>query len=1038
MGPQSSALPFGSKPGASSNHARSPSTVQSMLGGSLPPSLQVPPRPTSIYDTLWISSNESGLYVRSVRWKYDAVKGGIKIGWGLKGKVEVLEEGELQSGGEEAEVKGLVGIVRLWNAGYLLVIVESKQAGSFPSSVHPIYKIGNVQAIPLVPTEAQEAIRKLCSFVSHVRSRDAPADSRASIEENAARSDWLRSGEVQTPGPEREENQTESEEETTAKSNAPGLFNWNPFIKGSSAVSSAIPSRTTSPGPRRPADEPTQAPSEFSAPSISQSGPSLTPASSTSASRSQLESKVVLSIASQFASGQMFFSYDVDLTTNLNAKQAKLGGFEGREEDLIEPSLHLPLWRRVERRFWWNEWLSREFVDAGLHAYVLPIMQGWVQTATLHFPRSINTLTSKSESTSSSSSSSSSEEDENDDDTESKKISGKMPVRLTVISRRSRDRAGLRYQRRGIDDEGDVANFVETEQIVQAEGRTFSFTQIRGSIPLFWSQSPYSASALALKPAPMLDRPVEDSKGPMTVHFDTLNKHYGPQAIVSLSELTGKEAVVTNGYRDLLASLGRDDVQYTQFDFHHECRGMKFENVSKLVHQLDRTFANQGYFELGPLSKTQKGTFRTNCIDCLDRTNVVQSAFARSVLTTQLASVGLTNLSALPRSTLETVFNDIWANNGDAISKAYAGTSALKGDFTRTGKRDFHGMINDGLNSLARMYSSSFTDFFAQAIISFMLGQRSISIFTEFSEKLQVSEPSNLLRLSIIRAEAIETCTARVLNEGETRQAGWTLFSPVEQSRTISPSFEEKVLLLTEQALYVCSYEFQLEKVVSFTRIPLATVLGLQRGEYILSPLQESGKDPEENYGFKIIYEDTDESTTRLTSYSLTNKISSSSHSQYDSSSPSVSNPANSSTTQKRRSLLKPFSFSKSSAENAPVPSTTTVPIPPSKFFAFKAIPRDILLHKRNRPDLTYTLPVGGTEDDEGLNDGQTCREFIEGAVSKIKVACSEAGSGSDGLLGPGKKFIEEESIVSLAQAEKQTSWSDRVEYGIKRFLWLY
>jgi hypothetical protein len=44
-----------------------------------------------------------------------------------------------------------------------------------------------------------------------------------------------------------------------------------------------------------------------------------------------------------------------------------------------------------------------------------------------------------------------------------------VPVDLVVISRRSRDRAGLRFQRRGIDDEGHVANFCETEMIVRAK-----------------------------------------------------------------------------------------------------------------------------------------------------------------------------------------------------------------------------------------------------------------------------------------------------------------------------------------------------------------------------------------------------------------------------------------------------------------------------------------------------------------------------------------------------------------------------------------
>ena len=43
------------------------------------------------------------------------------------------------------------------------------------------------------------------------------------------------------------------------------------------------------------------------------------------------------------------------------------------------------------------------------------------------------------------------------------------PVDYIIISRRSRDRAGLRYQRRGVDDEAHVANFVETEVIMRVQ-----------------------------------------------------------------------------------------------------------------------------------------------------------------------------------------------------------------------------------------------------------------------------------------------------------------------------------------------------------------------------------------------------------------------------------------------------------------------------------------------------------------------------------------------------------------------------------------
>jgi len=35
---------------------------------------------------------------------------------------------------------------------------------------------------------------------------------------------------------------------------------------------------------------------------------------------------------------------------------------------LDEPNPTLPLWRRVDKRFWWNEWLLKPFIDAGVIA----------------------------------------------------------------------------------------------------------------------------------------------------------------------------------------------------------------------------------------------------------------------------------------------------------------------------------------------------------------------------------------------------------------------------------------------------------------------------------------------------------------------------------------------------------------------------------------------------------------------------------------------------------------------------------------------
>ena len=54
-------------------------------------------------------------------------------------------------------------------------------------------------------------------------------------------------------------------------------------------------------------------------------------------------------------------------------------------------------------------------------------------------------------------------------DSENMESGNLVIVDYIIISRRSRDRAGLRYQRRGIDDDANVANFVETETIMRVE-----------------------------------------------------------------------------------------------------------------------------------------------------------------------------------------------------------------------------------------------------------------------------------------------------------------------------------------------------------------------------------------------------------------------------------------------------------------------------------------------------------------------------------------------------------------------------------------
>lgn len=78
---------------------------------------------------------------------------------------------------------------------------------------------------------------------------------------------------------------------------------------------------------------------------------------------------------------------------------------------------------------------------------------------------------------------------------------------------------------------------------------------------------------------------------------------------------------------------------------------------------------------------------------------------------------------------------------------------------------------------------------------------------------------------------AVETSTEIVIPEDETKLGGWTALSPVFPCSPTTKQLEEKVLLLTEHALYVCTYHFELEKISQYRRIGLTEVIKIQKGE---------------------------------------------------------------------------------------------------------------------------------------------------------------------------------------------------------------
>ncbi|PIK62767.1 putative phosphatidylinositide phosphatase SAC1-B-like [Apostichopus japonicus] len=248
--------------------------------------------------------------------------------------------------------------------------------------------------------------------------------------------------------------------------------------------------------------------------------------------------------------------------------------------------------------------------------------------------------------------------------------------------------------------------------------------ETRGSIPLFWSQRPN----LQYKPQPQLSKTQSHLDG-FQKHFDSQIVNYGNQVVINLIDHKGAEQKMESTFAKVITDSKNNLIRYYPFDFHHECRKMRWDRLSILMERVSGDQEEFGYFMMeddNTLTRHQTGMFRTNCMDCLDRTNVVQSMLARRSLQSQFKDFHIfapgESIEDHKKSDFERMFKNTWADNADFCSKQYAGTGALKTDFTRTGKRTVIGALQDGFNSAIRYYKNNFSDGFRQDSIDLLLG----------------------------------------------------------------------------------------------------------------------------------------------------------------------------------------------------------------------------------------------------------------------------------------------------------------------------
>jgi hypothetical protein len=329
-------------------------------------------------------------------------------------------------------------------------------------------------------------------------------------------------------------------------------------------------------------------------------------------------------------------------------------------------------------------------------------------------------------------------------------------------------------------------------------------------------------------------RSPEGTQPAFNKHFEDLEQIYGAVHIINLlSDTKPAEVELGTLYRNAIrhsplsqSGDGSDEhslLRATHYDFHAETKGPAgYEAAKDIRRYIEGSTDGFAYFLAeethDPAEKTaethrgrmvvvlqQDGVFRTNCLDCLDRTNLIQSLISQMAVETFLA-----HRSDYAASDFWMRHSSLWADNGDSLSKIYAGTGALKSSFTRHGKMSLAGAMADMRKSVQRIYHNNFIDPSRQVTIDMLLGrlvgQAPVHLFDPISDFVSIELSKRSDEFTSSKGITIWTGTFNLngRTDGLAHDLSPWLFGPspgVEQPDIYVVAFQEIVELSPQQIM---------------------------------------------------------------------------------------------------------------------------------------------------------------------------------------------------------------------------------------------
>lgn len=174
---------------------------------------------------------------------------------------------------------------------------------------------------------------------------------------------------------------------------------------------------------------------------------------------------------------------------------------------------------------------------------------------------------------------------------------------------------------------------------------------------------------------------------------------------------------------ELINSTSSENVNDGNLSLQNHCNN-DIEDADKSERNLigDNNVANGNHPIRPPM--LQKGVLRTNCIDCLDRTNVAQYAYGLAALGHQLHALGVIDN---PKIDLDAPLADdlmgFYERMGDTLAHQYGGSAAHNKIFSeRRGQWRAATQSQEFFRTLQRYYSNAYMDAEKQDAINVFLG----------------------------------------------------------------------------------------------------------------------------------------------------------------------------------------------------------------------------------------------------------------------------------------------------------------------------